>query len=184
MDKPLQKPKILATESVAKSRLFNIEQVHLAFSNGERRIYERMRGNNSGAVMIVPVLAGQTWLLAREYAVGTEKYELGFPKGLIDPGETPVQAANRELQEELGFGAKQLIPLKTLAMAPGFFGSQMHIFLALDLYPSKLPGDEPEPIECVHFAIADTAKLLADSDFNEARSVAALFLAKQELDRS
>lgn len=84
--KHLQKPKILKIETVACSRLFNVEAVELEFSNGVQRIYERMRPSNREAVMIVPVI-GNDLLLIREYAVGIEEYELGFPKGLIDPGE-------------------------------------------------------------------------------------------------
>lgn len=80
------KPKILKIETVACSRLFNVEAVELEFSNGVQRIYERMRPSNREAVMIVPVI-GNDLLLIREYAVGIEEYELGFPKGLIDPGE-------------------------------------------------------------------------------------------------
>ncbi|MDK6296224.1 NUDIX domain-containing protein, partial [Gardnerella swidsinskii] len=56
-------------------------------------------------------------ILIREYAVGTESYELGFSKGLIDPGESVFEAANRELKEEVGFGANDLTFLKKLSMA-------------------------------------------------------------------
>lgn len=84
--KHLQKPKILKIETVARSRLFTVEAVDLAFSNGVQRVYERMRPSNREAVMIVPII-GDDLLLIREYAVGIEEYELGFPKGLIDPGE-------------------------------------------------------------------------------------------------
>ena len=85
MTKPLQKPTILNVETVAKSRLFNVESVDLEFSNGVRRVYERMRPSSREAVMIVPIV-DEHLILIREYAVGTESYELGFSKGLIDPG--------------------------------------------------------------------------------------------------
>ena len=98
-------PSVNGTELVAKSRLFKIERVDLTFSNGEHRLYERMMGTGRGAVMVVPVLSAEEFILVSEYAAGTHSYELGFPKGLIDPGETPEQAANRELQEEIGFAA-------------------------------------------------------------------------------
>ncbi|VTM22829.1 ADP compounds hydrolase nudE [Raoultella terrigena] len=63
-------------------------------------------------------------ILIREYAVGTESYELGFSKGLIDPGESVLEAANRELKEEVGFGAQKLTFLKKLSMAPSYFSSK------------------------------------------------------------
>lgn len=83
----------------------------LEFSNGVRRVYERMRPTNREAVMIVPIVDDHL-ILIREYAVGTESYELGFSKGLIDPGESVYEAANRELKEEVGFGANDLTFLK------------------------------------------------------------------------
>ncbi|MBT1446080.1 ADP compounds hydrolase NudE [Shewanella sp. JM162201] len=175
-----QKPEILHTEVVARSRLFQIEQVHLRFANQVERQYERMKGAGRGAVMVVPVHQGQL-LLAREYAAGTDNYELGFPKGLIDPGETPMQAANRELQEEIGFGSRRLTLLKELTLAPGYFSSRMQIFLAEDLYESRLEGDEPEPIEVVPWQLADWQTLLSLADFSESRSVSALFLAQKHL---
>ncbi|MBW3527550.1 ADP compounds hydrolase NudE [Shewanella sp. NKUCC05_KAH] len=180
MSQRQNKPEILHTEVVARSRLFQIEQVHLKFSNGVERQYERMKGGSRGAVMIVPIHQGKM-LLAREYAAGTDNYELGFPKGLIDPGETAIEAANRELQEEIGFGANKLTLLKELSLAPGYFSSKMQIFLAEDLYESRLEGDEPEPIDVVPWALADWEALLDDVDFSESRSVSALFLAQKYL---
>ena len=50
LDNPKSKPEILKAEIVAESRLFRVESLHLKFSNGEERVYERMRGGNRGAV--------------------------------------------------------------------------------------------------------------------------------------
>lgn len=178
MSKPLQKPTILHVETVARSRLFNVESVDLEFSNGVRRIYERMRPSQREAVMIVPVIDDHL-VLIREYAVATETYELGFPKGLIDLGETVDQGANRELKEEIGFGASQLTWLSKLTMAPSYFSSKMNIVVAQGLYPESLPGDEPEPLPQVHWPISNLMALLAQPDFNEARNVSALFLFRE-----
>jgi len=116
-----QKPEILNTDIIAQSRLFKVESVALRFSNGVERTYERMKGGGHGAVMMVPVDADNNLILIREYAVGTERYELGFPKGAIDKGETSRIAANRELMEEVGVGAKTLTFLKEINLAPSYF---------------------------------------------------------------
>ena len=180
MSKPLQKPTILHVETVARSRLFNVETVDLEFSNGVRRVYERMRPSAREAVMIVPIVDNHL-ILIREYAVGTESYELGFSKGLIDPGETVFEAANRELKEEVGFGANQLIFLKKLTMAPSYFSSKMNIVIAENLYPESLEGDEPEELPQVLWPIESMLDLLNEEDFSEARNVSALFLVREWL---
>jgi ADP-ribose diphosphatase len=177
-----QKPRILAQDIVAQSRLFKIEQVQLQFSNGEERLFERMRGSGRGAVMVVACPDPEHFYLIREYCAGTHDYQLGFPKGLIDPGETALQAADRELKEEAGFGASLLQELRAVALAPGYFNATMQIVLATGLYAERLEGDEPEPLELVLWRWDQLDELLAQADFTEARSVAALFLARKYLD--
>src|SRR5690606_6879560 len=77
---------------------YRMERLDLEFSNGERRLYERLHGRGHGAVAVVPMLDAETVLLVREYAAGVHRYELGLVKGRIDAGETPEQAADRELK--------------------------------------------------------------------------------------
>ncbi len=176
------KPEILSTKTVAKTRLFEIEEVHLRFANGQERIYERMKGRMSGAVMIIPMLDADTVLLIREYGVGFGDYYLALPKGIIEPDEDILAAANRELMEEVGYAARDLRLLKPLTSAPGYIrGTGMKIVLARDLYPQKLPGDEPEEIEVVPWHLSKINELLLRDDFNEARSIAALYMLRDLL---
>lgn len=174
-------PEILKRSLIASSRFFKIEALQLRFSNGEQREFERMQGNHRGAVLIVPFFDKDTILLIREYAAGTHSYELGFPKGLIDPGETPDIAANRELKEEVGFGANTLQKLKKVTMSPSYFNSEMTLFMAFDLYPEKLPGDEPEPLQIIKWPLNKADELLTREDFQEARSISALLLTLKAL---
>ena len=81
----------------------------------------------------------------------------------------------------MGFGAKRLQKLKTVTIAPSYFSSEMHLFMAFDLYPEQLEGDEPEPLEVIKWPIAKIDELLAHEDFQEARSIAALLLAIKAL---
>lgn len=169
-------PEITDRRDIAKSNLFTIEQIDLTFSNGEQRQYERMSGSGRGAVMIVPMLDENTLVLVREYCAGTHSYQLGFPKGLIDPGEKAAEAANRELKEEIGYGAKRLTLLRQMTTAPAFFNARMDVFIGHDLYEQSLAGDEPEPLQQVTWRLDEYPLLLEQEDFTEARSIAALLL--------
>ncbi len=175
-----KKPEILAVNLVAKSRIFEIQSVDLKFSNGEQRTFERFKPSSREAVMVLAI-ENDELLMVREYALGTDRYELGFCKGLIDLGETPEQAANREMQEELGLGARKFTHLRTVNLALSIMSNPMHIFLAEDFYPSKLQGDEPEPLELVRYPLAKINELIADPDFQEARNLVALYALRDFL---
>jgi len=175
------KPEILHTKTLAKTRLFHIEQLDLRFSNGVEVQYERLCSSASGAVLIVPMLDDETVLLIREYAAGVDRYELSLPKGRIEKGEEVLPAANREIMEEIGYAAKNITHLSSLTVAPGYLSSITHIVLAQDLYPEQREGDEPEALEVVEWKLSNLPALLEHPECTEARSIAALFMAKEHL---
>jgi ADP-ribose diphosphatase len=158
-----------------------VEDVDLEFGNGERRLFHRIRAQGAGAVVVVPMLDAETVLLVREYAAGVHRYELGLVKGRIDAGESPEQAANRELKEEAGYGARTLRRLRSLSQAPLYMSHQTHLVLAQDLYPERLPGDEPEELEVVPWRLDALHELILRDEFSEGRSIAALFIARDWL---
>ncbi|WP_075186236.1 ADP compounds hydrolase NudE [Teredinibacter haidensis] len=175
------KPQILKCQKVARSRLFCVEQVELRFSNGAERTYERLASGDHAAVIIVPMLDDDRVLLIREYGVGVEDYALGLPKGRVEQGEDSLLAANRELMEEVGYGAKILRPLKLVSQSPSYMQHHTQIVLAQDLYPQTAEGDEPEPLEVEVYRLSELDKLIMREDFSEARSIAALYMARDIL---
>lgn len=179
----MRKPQITRSQQIAKTRLFKVEELDLEFSNGQTRTYERLVAGPNGAVMMVPILNSKSIVLIREYSAGTDNYQLAFPKGLMEIGETVEQSANRELKEEIGFGARKITTMKQMSLAPGYLTHKMNLVMAEDLYPESLEGDEPEPLEVVEWPIDDIESIIEQPDFTEARSIAALFLAKQILDK-
>lgn len=174
-------PIIHAVRDVEHSRMRHVEQVDLEFSNGERRTFERIKPGGLGAVIIVPMRDAETVLLVREYGVGLERYELGLPKGRLDDGESVPDGANRELKEEVGFGARRLTALHTLSLSPSYMSHVAHVVLAQELYPERLDGDEPEPLEVVPWKLAELHTLVTRDDVTEGRSIAALFMAREYL---
>jgi ADP-ribose diphosphatase len=174
-------PIIHARRLLDEGSRFAVEELDLEFSNGERRTFERMPGSGRGAVIIVPMLDEHTVLLVREYAAGIHAYELSLPKGRLEPGEEPLQAANRELKEEVGYGAHRLRLVSRLSLAPTYMSHQTQVVLAQDLYPERLEGDEPEQLEVVPWKFDDLGELIQRPDVSEGRSIAALFLVRELL---
>lgn len=176
-----KKPKILKQTMHSQSRLFGIEKVSLEFSNGQHREYERIIAPGVEAVLIIPVVDKEHVIMIREYSVGTERYELVFPKGKIDPGEDVLEAANRECMEEIGYRAEQLTPFGKMTIAPGYLGFMTHLVLAENLLEERRQGDEPEELEQLICNIHNIEHLMQHENLTEARSIAALYRVRDLL---
>ena len=178
-----EKPQVLAREIVASSRLFRVEELQLRFANGVERTYERLVGKGAGygAVMVVALLDAEHAVLVEEYCAGTDDYQLSLPKGLIEPGEDVLVAANRELKEEAGFGAERLELIAELSLSPGYMSQKIQVVLARGLYEESLPGDEPEPLRVDRVALRELSALARHPQFTEGRALAALYLVRDLL---
>jgi ADP-ribose diphosphatase len=181
IDKELTLPIIHERRLRDPSKMFEVEQLDLEFSNGVKRTYERMKSRGLGAVIIVPMLDDDTVLLVREYAAGLHHYEIGLPKGRLEANESVLEGAQRELKEEIGYGSNKLQELTRLSLAPGYMTHVTRIVLARDLYPEKLPGDEPEELEVVPWSIHNLLAITARDDCTEGRSIAAMYIARDYL---
>ena len=165
----MSKPKVLSTSVLAESRLFRIESMDIAFSNGKTANFECTRTKGDGVVMVAPINSNKELILVREYAACADRYEMGFVKGRIDPGETPEQAAGRELKEEIGYGAKQLQLKRSVTMSPGYTNSLTWLFVATDLYAEDAEGDEVEPLIQTKWPLENLSALHDHPEITDAR---------------
>lgn len=174
-------PEILKRKIIARSRLFQVEQLDLCFSNGVKRHYERLVSPGFGAVVVVPINRDGELVLIREYGGGSNSYQWGLPKGAIDPGEKNLVAANRELQEEAGYAARELTFLKSIHLMPSYMERSVDVVLAQDLYERSLPGDEPEPMKVMTWPLDELSDLLSRDDVIDSLSISAMFIGRDYL---
>jgi ADP-ribose diphosphatase len=92
-----------------------------------------------------------------------------------------LAAADRELKEEAGFGARQLEHLTELSLSPGYMSQKIQVVLATDLYEERLEGDEPEPMRVDKVNLRELSALAMHPQFTEGRALAALYLARDLL---
>jgi len=169
-------PEIVNKKVIASTGAFTVEALDLRFSNGVERKYERLRKGGHEAVIIVALSDKGEIMLVREYCAGFHEVRLSLPKGTADTGETLEDAARRELSEEIGYSAKSVHVVKELSLAPSHMGFTINVIFATDLYPNKLEGDEPEPLELVPWPVERVSDLIEGGEFSEARAIAALTL--------
>jgi 8-oxo-dGTP pyrophosphatase MutT (NUDIX family) len=107
--------------------------------------------SGGNAVNVIALTSDNEIVLVRQYRFGTASYTLELPGGLVDPDESIVKAAERELEEETGYTCgEKLIPLGKIGQNPVFMDSYVHHFLALDVKLTKQQTlDAGENIEVI-----------------------------------
>lgn len=175
-------PKKISEKDIFKTKLFTIKDVDLQYKNGEIKTHQIIQ--KPDVSIIVPLTDRKTVLFVKEYATAHDKYRLDLPGGKIDPGNTPEETANKELQEEIGYKAGKLEEIGMFTITPGYLTQKSYIFLARDLIESKLEGDETEPLEIVEYPFEQFEELIDKGELNEARAIAALYLTRRFLQKT
>ncbi|MBN1966489.1 MAG: NUDIX hydrolase [Anaerolineae bacterium] len=165
---------ILKRDPIFKGRVIDlgIETVRLPDGTTNRREVIR----HDGAVAILPLHPDGRVTLVRQYRVPAGQDMLEVPAGLLEAGEDPRACASRELQEEVGLRPGRLEPLGGFFLAPGYSSEYIHLFLATDLVPAALEGDDDEFIEVLTLPFAEALALVEQGAINNSTTVTALLL--------
>jgi ADP-ribose diphosphatase len=136
---------------------------------------------HSGSVAVLAVQDDGKIVLVRQYRYPVDAFVWELPAGRLDDGESPEQAAQRELQEEIGFKAGQLQKMAFFHTTPGFCDESMHVFRATSLVASKAKGDEDERIEVQAFTLADLEAMIDRGEIREGKTLVAILLEGRRL---
>ncbi len=171
-----QPPQTLSQETVFSGRIIEARVDTLLMPDGSTITREVVA--HPGAVAIVPIDADDNALLVRQYRHAVGERLLEIPAGVIERGESPDDTAQRELQEEIGFASLDLRALGGVYSAPGFCDEFLYLYIARDLTPSRLPGDEDEDISVERIPMSRVDRLIRLGEIQDAKSVAGLLMAK------
>ena len=129
---------------------------------------------HKAAVGMLVVTSRQSVLLVRQYRYAVHEATLEVCAGLIEQGEDPSQAAEREMQEELNVKAGKLFRIGEFYASPGFCTEIFTLFLAEDLTESALPQDEDENVSVVEVSYDDIPIMIRDGKIRDSKTFAAL----------
>jgi len=167
----------LSSERPFQGKLLSVRVDRVRLDNGREATREIVE--HAPAIAAVPLLPDGRVILVRQWRHPAQEVLLEIPAGVMDPGETPEQTVNRELAEEIGYRAGTVRKLFSVYLAPGYSEEIIHIFLAEDLTPERLPADEDEDLETVIVPLAEAVTMCREGQIQDAKSVAGLLGAAQ-----
>jgi ADP-ribose pyrophosphatase len=134
-----------------------------------------------GAAAIVPFISETDVLLIRQYRHATRDTILEVPAGKIDPGESPYQTADRELQEEVGQRASRIEELGWIWTTPGFTDEKIHLYAGFDLTSVDSRPEDDEIIEPFRISLEEALNLIWSGELTDAKSALTLIHAARQL---
>jgi len=161
--------KLISSEQLLSTPIFRVTMDHAVDPAGFeiRRAIVRHRGS---AVMMA-VDARRRVLLVRQYRLPARAFLWELPAGRIDEGETPLQAARRELREETGCTARRWSRLAGFFPSPGYVEEKMTIFLAEDLRHGQAQPMEDECIETRWFTLRQIGEMIDRGQIRDAKTI-------------
>jgi ADP-ribose pyrophosphatase len=126
---------------------------------------------HGGSAVVMPVDAKNRVMLVRQYRLPSLQYLWELPAGRVDPGETVLQAARRELAEETGCRARKMQKLAEFWPSPGFLAEKMTIYLATGLTQGEQTPMDDERIETRWFTVPELDKLISTGKITDAKTM-------------
>lgn len=170
----------LGSARVYSGRILNLDIDRVRFPDGSVGQLEMIR--HPGASAVVPFMSDPAGddpqlLLIRQYryAAGQAVYEI--PAGRLDPGETPLECATRELLEETGCTAERVEPLLAILTTPGFTDEKIHLFMAIGLTMGDSNQEADEFIELVTLPLSEVLQMIERGEIVDGKTLVAILYA-------
>ncbi|MDP8982958.1 MAG: NUDIX hydrolase [Acidobacteriota bacterium] len=163
--------KLISSRKKYQNSLFSVTEDHAVDPSGFE--IKRAIVQHNGSAVMMAVDDRKRVLLVKQYRLPARAYLWELPAGKLDKGETPLQAAKRELIEETGYRAKKWKKLISFWPSPGYVAEKMTIFLATDLTAGEATPMEDERIETRWFTPSELERRIKSGKIEDAKTIIA-----------
>lgn len=170
------KAKVLNSKTVYEGKVLNVVLDEVHEPNGVKTVREVVR--HQGSAVVLPVDDSQSEpriLLEEQFRYAADETLWEVPAGRVDPGESPLEAAKRELLEETGFTATGWKHAFYFFASPGFLAERMDVFLARGLKPGEAQPEDDERIKVKFFSLTTALRMCLNGKIHDAKTMTAIF---------
>ncbi|MDO4556069.1 MAG: NUDIX hydrolase, partial [Lachnospiraceae bacterium] len=164
--------KSIKKELVYKGSIIDVYKDHVKMPDGKMVEWDFV--DHKGAAAVLPITKDGKVVMVKQYRNALDRITLEIPAGGINPGETPMESAIRELTEETGYISEKVCHLKDMVSAIGFCNETIYIYLAADLKPAKQHLDEDEFVDVVEYPLEEVMDLILTNQIIDGKTIAAV----------
>ena len=167
--------KICSRTTLHQGKVYNLIRENVTLDNGVTTDVEFIE--HPGATAIIPMLTQTKLILLKQYRHALRDYIWEIPAGTLDPQESILNCAKRELIEETGYSADKWHELGAITPVPGYSDERIHIFLAANLEPAERHLDKDEIIDIHAREFHDALDMIKRGEIQDSKSICGLYLA-------
>jgi 8-oxo-dGTP pyrophosphatase MutT (NUDIX family) len=165
----------LGSERLQRCEVFDLDRVRFDPPDGPARDFWVVEAPDW--INVIPLTDDGRVVMIRQFRFGIEGFTLEIPGGMCDGGEPPIEAARRELREETGYAARELVPLGWVHPNPAVQTNRCHSYLALGAHPAGPPDpDADEAFEVSTVSLEEIPRMIRDGTVTHALVIAAFHL--------
>ena len=163
----------LEETKLSSTEIFDGVAIHLfrdeiLLPNGNKGVREVVR--HPGAVCVIPITDDGDIIFVNQFRYAFNKVTLEIPAGKLEKGEDHLEAALRELSEETGLSAKNVVPMGELYTTPALIDEVIYMYLATDLQEGEQHLDEDEFINTVKIPLKKAVEMVMNGEIRDSKT--------------
>ena len=163
--------KKLYSRMIYRGRVVDLYKDNITLADGREAVREVIK--HKEAICVLPV-EGDSIILVKQFRYPVNKELIEIPAGIIESGEEPEEAAERELKEETGYRAKSMKKVLSFYSSPGFTNEKLHLFIAEGLEPGKQQMDPDEEIDVIKVRGEDLYDKILNGEIEDSKTILAV----------
>jgi ADP-ribose pyrophosphatase len=167
--------KTVSKKHIYTGKIISVDLVTVTLPDGRQATRDIV--THPGASAVVPINENGEIYMVRQYRKPIERVSLEIPAGKLDAGEDPRVCAERELKEETGLSARNMIHIASIHSTPGFSNEILHLYAATGLREGESCADSDEFISTERFSVAELTNMISSGEITDGKSIIGILLA-------
>jgi ADP-ribose pyrophosphatase len=166
--------KTINSEQIYQGKIIDLQVDEVSLPNGKTSKREIIK--HPGAVAVIALTKEGKIVMVEQYRKALEKSIVEIPAGKLEKGEEPKKTAERELEEETGYGCKNMKHLISFYTSPGFADELVHLYIAEDIYKMENASgaDEDEFVELLEISLEEAVQMIEEQRIYDAKTAYAV----------